>query len=123
MTNTNLEELIGRLEAELEETGSLPFAEVSTADLRAAITRLREMEGGWRSLEDEHPPQDGTPVDLWIAGWPSRRLSDMRWVQTADDYGFRNANPEIGWMEDEEITHWRYSPSPPLSLAPTVRSE
>ena len=65
MTNTNLEELIGRLEADLKAAGPRYDAEVSNADLRAAITRLREMEEALRlAIDVEERDFAGKSVEL-----------------------------------------------------------
>ena len=67
------------------------------------------MTSGWLPLEDA--PRN-RPIDLWVKGYPSRRIVNMLWDE--HECGFRNAiDPEQGWMEDEEITHYRELPAAP----------
>lgn len=66
----------------------------------------------WQPIETA--PTDGTPIDIWVEGFPDRRVVNMKW--DVHEWGFRNyADPEQGWMEDELATHWMPLPEPPTA--------
>lgn len=98
------DEKIGRAE---EQAGYLADSIISL--FPSPSPRLAEGVG-WRPIDEA--PRDGTPIDIWVKGFPDRRVVNMKWDE--HEWGFRNVqDPEQGWMEDEEPTHWQPLPEPP----------
>jgi hypothetical protein len=65
----------------------------------------------WQPIESA--PKDGTPVDIWCAGF---RYTDAYWGRVANEWLDEDGDP-IKDYYGEEPTHWMPLPSPPSRKA------
>lgn len=91
-------------------TSTTMDAQRAVMDARAAILARMAAPQGWRDIEKDPPPKDGTPIDFWCVEHDHKighRTVNVFWRDGAWH------QPHWGKIAGTTPTHWRYAPDAP----------